>query len=69
MIVEYRGFEISVEKSRALDGNTYLYYSVFRQPDYREMESGVDGDESIKDLVEVLKADVEDMIANPAEWE
>lgn len=40
MIASHRGYRLDAHRAKSLGGDTLLYWSIFRERDMREMDSG-----------------------------
>jgi hypothetical protein len=68
MKVEYRGFDIDIEKANCLAGYKLTYFSVFRKSDGYEMTSGVsDDDDTLQTWIGMMKGRVDGFILMPSE--
>jgi len=70
MRVNYRGHEINVERGRSMGGPVYLYYSIFRESDGFECDSGfVDSAETIREMIKYLKERVDAELLEDNPWD
>jgi hypothetical protein len=65
----YKGHEITVTRERSMAGYSMLYYSVFRESDGYECDSGFsDSDDTVKDFVDMMKERVDAELAEDDPW-
>jgi hypothetical protein len=68
--LSYKGFKITAEREISLGEEELLYYSIFRDRDEWEMESGFSsGDESSLEMIEYLRRHVDDYLKHPEEYD
>jgi hypothetical protein len=68
--VDYKGFEISVERERSLGGWDSTYYSVMeKETGYFLKDSFSDSTDTVREWIKDLKKVVDRYIENPEEWE
>lgn len=66
MKVAYKGFDIEVTKEKCLAGYKLHYFSIFRQSDGFEVESGISDDgDTIRTWIGMMKGRVDGFIENP----
>ena len=64
MTVNYKGFEINVDREECLAGYELLYYSVYREEDGLEVIcSFEDSAEKVRDMVKAMKSRVDEFLA------
>lgn len=69
MKTSYRGFEIETKREQCLVGYKLLYYSIFRELDGWELDSGYsEGNDTVRSMVGHLKRWVDDYYENPSEY-
>jgi hypothetical protein len=61
----YRGFELEAYRSTSMGGDEWTYFSVFRIRDGREMSSGYDGIEDVREFMQYLKKRVDAFLKMP----
>jgi hypothetical protein len=70
MKLEYKGFDIEVNKEKSVGGDEFLYYSAFRKNDDWELTSGsVAASNSVREWVNDMKKLVDEYLENPEEYE
>lgn len=70
MKVSYRGYEIDAHRARSLGGETLLYWSIFRESDGYEADSGFyTGSETVREYVALMKERVDAELAEDDPWE
>lgn len=70
MKVNYKGFEINVEREKALGGWDSTYYQVMEiETGFFLVDSFSDSTDTIREWVKDLKKVVDGYLENPEEWE
>lgn len=70
MKVNYKGFEITAEREKALGGWDSTYFTVVRKSDdWFMIDSFTEATDPIKEIINDLKASVDEYLENPEEWE
>lgn len=69
MKVSYRGYEIEVYREESLGGWENLYWSIFRESDGYEADSGFStGSDTVRDFVGYMKERVDAELADDNPW-
>lgn len=70
MKVDYKGFEINVEREKALGGwdSTY-YYAMEKETGFMLVDSFSDSTDTVREWIKDLKRNVDDYLENPEQWE
>ena len=67
--VSHRGHEITVTREKSMMGEETLFYAIFRESDGFECTSGhSSGDESVGQMVEIMKERVDNELAEEDPW-
>ena len=70
MKCQHKGFEIKVTREKSMTGDLLVFYSIFRLSDNWEFRSGFyDAADTVRDLMEYMKAKVDDYLENPSDYE
>lgn len=70
MKVDYKGFEINVEREKALGGWDTTYYTVMeKETGYFLIDDFSEATDPIREYVKDLKKRVDEYLENPEEWE
>jgi hypothetical protein len=69
MKLDYKGFEIEIDKRKSVAGDELLYYSAFRISDQFELDSGYSETGIVNEWIENLKNMVDDYLENPEQYE
>jgi hypothetical protein len=69
MKVDYKGFEINVEREKSLGGwdSTY-YYVMEKKTGFFLMDSFSDSTDTVREWIKDLKANVDDYLLHPENW-
>jgi hypothetical protein len=63
--VSHRGFLVEAYRSKSLGGDTLLYWSIFRESDWHECDSGFStGSDRVQSFVKLLKERVDAELAD-----
>lgn len=69
MKVAYRGYDISVTREKAMNGDVLLYFSIFRQSDgYEALTDYEDSAETVRDKVAQLKERIDNEHKEADPW-
>lgn len=69
---KFKGYELSIERRGSVLGVDVFYFSITRLSDGRVVVDDLtlaERSETVWGMLRCLRADVEDMIANPHHWE
>ncbi len=70
MKVDYKGFELEVNREKCLAGYSLLYCTAYRKSDgYELICYSEDSAETVREKLRDLKTSVDDYIENPDDWE
>jgi hypothetical protein len=70
MKIDYKGFEISVEREKSLAGYDMLFFYIMRKSDtWFLVDSFEDSEETIKNKIEHMKETIDDYLKNPEDYE
>lgn len=69
MKVSYKGYELEAYRERSLGGDKLLYWSIFRESDWYECDSGFStGRDSVRIWIKLLKERVDKELASNNPW-
>ncbi len=69
MKISYSGYEIAAHRERSLGGDLMLFWSIFRESDGFEADSGFStGSDTARDFIEYMKDRVDAEIAADNPW-
>ncbi|WP_137743315.1 hypothetical protein [Robertmurraya siralis] len=70
MKVDYKGFEINVEREKALGGWDSTYYTVMEKKNgFFLVDSFSDSNDTVREWIKDLKKRVDEYLENLEEWE
>lgn len=66
---DYRGFELNAKREKSMGGDDFLFFFIMRKSDkWLLTDSFTSGDETPREYMKYLKAQVDEYYQKPLEW-